>query len=527
MVTPVRSGRVSRWWLAVGGSLAAIALLVAMLSRPIQRGQPQGELVMYCANGLSKPVQELAAAYEQEFGTKVLLQFDASGPLLSTIRTAPDRGDLYLAGEQTYVREARAQGLVREILPVARQHLVIAVRPGNPKKIAAVADLLPEAVKVAIPSPERAAVGKIAKRALSADGQWEAIDAQIRQSKAKISVVATVTEAAQAVKVGTVDAALVWDATARQFDLQAVEVPVLRDQTVEPAAIGVLAGSRRPTAALHLARYLTARDRGQPVFQKHHLQPLDDADQWEDHPKLRLMSGAMLKPAIDELLKRFQAREGVEITTVYNGCGILVSQMKAFRQRPEGAAQFPDAYFACDVSFMSQVQHWFDAALTISRNDMVLAVAKGNPKGVKSAADLARPELRVGFAHPQNSALGALTDDLLKKLGLHEKVYAAKRGQPIVHADAGHMLVNQLRVGALDVVVVYRSNILSAGETANYVELVDMNLPEAVAIQPYAVAKDSEHKYLMRRLLEAILTPESKNHFLESGFQWVAKDPAP
>jgi hypothetical protein len=46
-------------------------------------------------------------------------------------------------------------------------------------------------------------------------------------------------------------------------------------------------------------------------------------------------------------------------------------------------------------------------------------------------------------------------------------------------------------------------------------------------MQPYAVAKDSGHKYLMRRLLEAILAPESKKHFLKSGFQWMAKDPAP
>jgi len=527
MTSGKRLGATSGWWLLAGGSLAVIAVLVVLLIRPSGQERPQGELVLYCAAGLSKPVQEVVDAYQKECGVKVLVQFDASGPLLSMIRVAPDKGDLYLAGEESYVREARSLGLVREILPIARQHLVLVVKRGNPKKIAAVADLLRAEVKVAIPSPERAAVGKIAKRALSAADQWTAIERQIHDLPAKISVVGTVTEAAQAVKVGTTDAAIVWDATAWQFDLQAVEVPTLRDQTIEPAAIGVLAGSRRPTAALHFARYLTARDRGQAVFQKHHLEPIPDADIWADRPTLKLMSGAMLKPAIDDLLKRFQEREGVEITTVYAGCGIHVAQMKAMKKKTEASEQFPDAYFACDVSFMSQVQPWFEAALTIARNDMVLAVAKGNPKGVKSAADLARPELRVGLGHPQNSALGALTDDLLKKLGLHEKVYAAKRSQPIVHTDAGHMLVNQLRTGALDVVIVYRSNILSAGETAKYVEIVDLNLPEAVAMQPYAVAKDSGHKYLMRRLLEAILAPESKKHFLESGFQWMAKDPAP
>jgi molybdate transport system substrate-binding protein len=173
---------------------------------------------------------------------------------------------------------------------------------------------------------------------------------------------------------------------------------------------------------------------------------------------------------------------------------------------------------------MKKVEQWFDAARTISRNDMVLAVPKGNPKHVRSIGDLAQTDLRVGLAHPVNSALGALTDDLLKKLGLHEKVYAATRKHPVVHADAGHVLVNQMRAGALDLIVVYRSNVLSHSDNPDrFLEIVEMNLPEAVAIQPYAVAKDSQHKHLMGRLLDAILSPESEQRFRDAGFQWIAE----
>jgi ABC-type molybdate transport system substrate-binding protein len=339
-------------------------------------------------------------------------------------------------------------------------------------------------------------------------------------------VVGTVTEGAQAVRIGTADAAIVWDATARQFALQAIEPPEFRDQAPDLAAIGVLARSSHPTAALHFARYLTARDRGEPIFKKFFLEPIADADTWADRPALVLMAGAMLKPAIDDLVKQFAQREGVDITTIYAGCGIHVAQMKAIQQKSEASKQFPDAYFSCDVSFMRSVQQWFEAARVISRNDMILAVAKGNPKWVKSVGDLARPELRVGLAHPTNSALGALTDDLLKKLGLREKIYSAVRRQPIVHSDAGHMLVNQLRTGALDVIVVYRSNVLSAIATTRHVEIVEPNLPEAVAIQPYAVAKDSEHRQLMRRLLKAILAPDSKQRFVTAGFHWIAEEQA-
>jgi ABC-type molybdate transport system substrate-binding protein len=89
------------------------------------------------------------------------------------------------------------------------------------------------------------------------------------------------------------------------------------------------------------------------------------------------------------------------------------------------------------------------------------------------------------------------------------------------------MLVNQMRAGALDLIVVYRSNVLSHSDNPDQVlEIVEMNIPEAIAIQPYAVAKDSDHKHLMGRLLDAILSPESEKHFRDVGFQWIAgKEP--
>jgi ABC-type molybdate transport system substrate-binding protein len=328
------------------------------------------------------------------------------------------------------------------------------------------------------------------------------------------------------VKIGAADAAFVWDATAGQFGLESIEVPAFQAGSVEQVTLGVLRASRNPTAALRLARYLTARDRGQPVFKKHYLRPIEDADAWAPRPALVLMAGAMLKPGIDEAVKAFAQREGVDVNTIYAGCGIHVAQMKAIKGSSAPAAHFPDAYFACDVSFLRQVQQWFDSAKIVSRNDMVLVVPKGNPKAVKSIRDLARPELRVGLAHPVNSALGALADELLKKLDLHSKIYSPARRWPVVHADAGHVLVNQMRAGALDAMIVYRSNVLANPENAQkYLEIVEMNLPEAIAIQPYAVARDSDHRYLMRRLLDAILSPASERRFRSAGFQWIAGEP--
>ncbi len=522
-----RRGSIAAPRLIAIGSLVVMIGLALLLWSSSRRNKPRerpSELVLYCATGFLKPVQEACAEYRKEYGVNVRIEPDSSGSLLTRVRVAPDRVDLYLSGEESFMAEARRRGFVAEILPFARQHVVLAVRPGNPKKIAILKDLLRDDVRVVLPNPELTATAKAAQRALAGGGQWESLVDRQHVSRGRLSFVGNVNEAAQAVKIGAADATLVWDATARMFSLDVVEAPAFQAQAREESMLGIVAATKYPTAALHLARYLTARDRGQLAVKRNYFQPVEDADVWEDRPALVLMAGAMLKPGIDDLVKSFSEREGVTINTVYAGCGIHVAQMKAMKGKFAAPSRFPDAYFSCDVSFMTQVQQWFEASKVISRNDMVLVVPKGNPARVKSIEDLARPDLRVGLAHPVNSALGALTDDLLKKLKLHAKVYDAARKYPVVHSDAGHALVNQMRAGALDLLVVYRSNVLSNPENAEkYMDVVEMNLPEAVAVQPYAVAKDSQHKYLMRRLLEAILSPPCKAQFLKSGFQWVAE----
>ena len=96
----------------------------------------------------------------------------------------------------------------------------------------------------------------------------------------------------------------------------------------------------------------------------------------------------MLRPAIEDTVKAFEEREGVVIDTVYNGCGILVAQMKS--------GQVPDAYFACDKEFMEQVPNLFPEPIDVSQNELVIAVQKGNPHEIASLRDLTKEGLRGG-----------------------------------------------------------------------------------------------------------------------------------
>jgi ABC-type molybdate transport system substrate-binding protein len=521
-----------RAWLLGGLSVLSLIGLGVLLASPWDRPGVAGgvSLRFYCAAGMRRPVADILGDYQRVYDVSAQVTYEGSGKLLSTMRAAGGKGDLYLAADADDMDRARRRGLVAEVIPAAvlRPVLVVSKRTqqelrekGRP--VASAADLLRDDLKVVLADPELAAIGRLTRAVLSRPGAaiWPKLERQLKAGSARVATVGTVNEVAQAVRLRPNTIGVVWSGVAAQFPgLEAVAAPEFAG-AAERLQVGVLARSEHPTAALQLARYLTARDRGLVAFQRHGFEPVHDADVWEEYPTVRLDAGAMLKPGLEDVLQWFAWREGVRIDTSYAGCGLLVAQMKGIKGG-KAPGHFPDAYFACDVTFLDQVRQWFDAAVTVSRNDIVLIVPRGNPRHVRSLRDLARTDLRVGLPHPTNSALGKLTDDLLRKLGLHGQVYAADRKHAVEHTDAAHTLVNQMRAGALDLAVVYRSNARSAPQTAGKVlDVIDLNLPEALATQPFAVARDSSHKYLMKRLLQAVVSPRSAARFRSLGFHWA------
>jgi len=489
----------------VVATLLLLGLLVGLLYLPaappeksLGGGSPKAPLVVFCAAGLKPPVEAAIHAYEKEFGTPVQIQYGGSGTLLGNLRVAKS-GDLFIAADMSFIEMAREHDLVAETIPVASMMPVLAFAKGNPKQIAGIKDLLRADVSVALANPEAAAIGTITKKLLTASGDWEALEGKVKVFKP------TVNDVANDLKLGTVDAAVLWDATVRQYpELAAVEVAALRTGG-QRVALSVLRSAKDPASALHLARYVAARDKGMLEFERSGYGKVP-GDKWAPVPEVVLYSGGVNRLAIEETITAFEAREGARVTRVYNGCGILVAQVKA--------GQRPDAYFACDTSFMTQLSDVFKPAVDISETDMVILTAKGNPKQIKGAKDLAGKGLRLGLANAQQSALGALTAKLLERNGLLEAVMANVAAQ----TPTADLLVNQIRTGSLDAVVVYEAN---TSQVKEMLETIPLGLGEATARQPFAVGLNSDHEELMNRLLLALTSAESKRRFEKTGFRWM------
>ena len=498
------SGKTGIATLIIAATVILVAALVLMLMPhrqpavpPKSANGPKQSLLVYCAAGIKAPIEAIARAYEKEYGVEVQLQYGGSGTLLGNIRVAK-AGDLFVAGDASFIRMGREQGVIAEAIPLAQMHPVIAVRAGNPKHIQNVNDLLREDVSVALANPEAASIGKVTEKLLGPSGTWAALKPRVKVFKP------TVNDIANDVKLGAVDAGIVWDSTARQYpELQIVNDPILAGAS-ETVMVGVLRASQRPTAALHFARYLAARDRGLPVFAQNHYEPVA-GDAWADAPEIVLFSGAMLRPGIEKTLKEFEAREGCRITTVYNGCGILCAQMRA--------GERPDGYFSCDTSFMNSVADLYLTPENIVDNNLMILVQKGNPKGIRSVQDLLQPGLRVGLPHHEKSAMGNIAWKMLQQMN----VYDALQQNMKVESPTGDFLVNQLRTGSLDAIIACRSNYVPVRDS---LDAIAIDQPIAHMVQPYAVGRETRYKAMMTRLRDTLTDVESRERFQAVGFGW-------
>jgi ABC-type molybdate transport system substrate-binding protein len=336
------------------------------------------------------------------------------------------------------------------------------------------------------------------KNILTKSNHWEAI-----KENATVFM-PTVVEVANNIKLEAVDAGIVWDATANQYDdLEIVTIPEF-DSHIKNITIGVLKFSKQPTEALKFLRYLAAKDKGLLVFDRLGYEAIE-GDQWSETPELLFYSGGVNRAAVDNTVRKFEEREGVDVIRVYTGCGILVSQMKA--------GQEPDAYFSCDVSFMTQVEDRFSDITDISKTDIIIAVPKGNPLQIKILKDLSTADLKLGVCNHELSALGFLTKKLLESQNLWESVYSNVR----VQTPTADLLVNQLRTGSLDAVVVYEANV---AQIKNKIDIVRLTQKEAMALQNFGVSLKSNNRYLTKRLLKTITDEKSKEVFLDNGFTW-------
>ena len=164
---------------------------------------------------------------------------------------------------------------------------------------------------------------------------------------------------------------------------------------------------------------------------------------------------------MQELKAAFEKQTGCSISVHYAGSGTLLGQLQAGVKA--------DLYMPGDVSWVKRAQQkgLVGSYEVVAWFRPVLAVQKGNPKGVKGMADLAREELKVGLGRPDACAVGNVSRDLLAAKGLADKV------KPDFEALTVNRLANQVKLKSLDVALVWDAVAAQYPDTVDAIPVED------------------------------------------------------
>jgi molybdate transport system substrate-binding protein len=221
-------------------------------------------LEFYCGAGIRPPVAELAERFAARTGIEVACDYAGSELLLGRIKLS-GRGDLYMPGDEQYLDQAEQAGLIASKETVCYFVPVIIVRKGNPKGIRSLDDLARPGIKLGLGDPEACAIGVTTARIFAKNG----MDPETIEPNVAFRAL-TVNELGNHVKLGSLDAAIVWDAVAAYFAEEADAVPIPPEQNViSTVAVAVLKSSTRPELARQFVEFMTS-DEGRAVFGKHH-----------------------------------------------------------------------------------------------------------------------------------------------------------------------------------------------------------------------------------------------------------------
>ena len=159
------------------------------------------QLNIYCGAGMTDPFQEIADAFEDETKCAMNITFANAAQIQTQINTTQE-GDYFIAGSAEEVKPV--EQYVETSTPLVKHIPVIAVPTANPKGIASLADLA-NVDSLLIGDPESTPIGKIAKKALTDAGIWDAL-----QQKGAITTTTTAPQIASALASGEGDAGIVW-----------------------------------------------------------------------------------------------------------------------------------------------------------------------------------------------------------------------------------------------------------------------------------------------------------------------------
>lgn len=240
-------------------SAVVAPLVVALLSTPgCGAGDSESTLLVFAAASLSDAFEELGEAFETAHpGTGVDFSFGSSAGLAQQVLDGAP-ADVFASADVSHVVEIVDAGAGQEVVPFARNRLVLAVPRGNPGRVSSLADLAGEELLVGVCAPH-VPCGRAAMSLLASVGVAASVDTEETDARSLLSKLAA----------GELDVGLAYrtDVQAADGRVDVIDVRTAGDGEVTYAATVVI--HPRPAATAERFVAFIGGTAGQSILRRH------------------------------------------------------------------------------------------------------------------------------------------------------------------------------------------------------------------------------------------------------------------
>jgi molybdate transport system substrate-binding protein len=219
---------------------------------------------------------------------------------------------------------------------------------------------------------------------------------------------------------------------------------------------------------------------------------------------ITVLAASSLTDSFNQIGKDFEtANPGARVTFSFAGSPTLANQVN------QGAPA--DAFASASPVNLKTVADAGNAdgePVTFARNQLVIAVPKGNPKRVTGLAGLIGPGIKVALCADQVPC-GAAAKKAVDAAGI---TLAPVTLEPDVKSA-----LSKLRLGEVDAALVYRTDVRAAGSDVDGVEFAES--AEAINEYPIVVLRDAPNKVGARAFVAYLRSDRAKSVLIAAGFQ--------
>ena len=196
--------------------IGVILSTIALWNRP--QGKAPGEVLILCGGSMRSAMEQIVERYKKATGETVLTSYGDSSEFCVQLQRT-QKGDI-LVCHDPFMPWAKELGLIDRSANVARLDVVIVTPPDNPKGIKELKDLAQDGLRLGVGDPKFSTAGEIVLEILKQVDYGPAVHKNVRLETRGHQALCT------NVQMGTLDAAIVWNAVASTYRDKLKIIPI-------------------------------------------------------------------------------------------------------------------------------------------------------------------------------------------------------------------------------------------------------------------------------------------------------------